>query len=110
MRRLQYSAEEDRRVHQLDRRRPLRRPTAHLQQGSQTTCVEMVDFGNVQDEQTDTFELLDPAPECVERGPTHHASRAVHNRYVLQAFDFKFEFHMLIHTNLLWKKFRAGCP
>jgi hypothetical protein len=65
----------------------------------------MVDFGNIKHQHADTFELLDPAPELVERCPAHHASRAVHDRYVLQAFDLKFEFHMSIHTHLLWKKF-----
>jgi hypothetical protein len=69
-------------------------------------CIQMVDFRNIKHQHADTLELLDPAPELVERCSAHHASRAVHDRRILQAFDLKFEFHMSIHTNLLRKKFR----
>jgi hypothetical protein len=51
--------------------------------------------------------LLDPAPKLVERRPAHHASGAVHDRDILQAFDLKFQFHMSVHTSLLWKKFHT---
>jgi hypothetical protein len=61
--------------------------------------------GNIQHQHADTSELLDPAPELIERRSAHHAARAVHDRYILQAFDLKFEFHIAIHTNLLWIKF-----
>jgi len=46
------------------------------------------------------IEPLDPAPELVERRSAHHAPRAVHDRYILQAFDLKSEFHVSVHTNL----------
>ena len=32
--------------------------------------------------------------------PPNHASGAVHDRHILQAFDLKSEFHLCIHTNL----------
>src|ERR1700692_4808973 len=104
--RLQQAAEEDWRVHQFHPHRVPHRPTAHEQQGSQTTGIQMIDFRNIKHQHADTLELLDPAPELVERYSAHHASRAVHDRHILQAFDLKFEFHMSIHTNLLRKKFR----
>src|ERR1700692_1650257 len=104
--RLQQAAEEDWRVHQFHPHRVPHRPTAHEQQGSQTTGIQMIDFRNIKHQHADTLELLDPAPELVERYSAHHASGAVHDRHILQAFDLKFEFHMSIHTNLLRKKFR----
>src|ERR1017187_3858008 len=106
MRRLQNFAEEMRRVHQFHLPTITHRPPTHQQQGSQTSCIQLLDFGNIKDQHADAFQLLDPAPELVERCSTHHASRAVHDRYVLQAFDLKIEFHMFVHTNLPWKKFR----
>ena len=106
MRGFQHSAEENRRIHQLQLGRVLRGPTADQEQGSQATGIELVDFGNIKYQHADTLELLDPAPEFVERGSADHASGAVHDRYVMQAIDLKFEFHMSVHTNLLWKKFR----
>src|SRR6266853_4678391 len=106
MRRLQQITEENRRVHQLHPHRVPHRPTAHEQQRSQATGIQMVDFRNIEHQHADTLELLDPAPELVERYSAHHASGAVHDRHILQAFDLKFEFHMSIHTNLLRKKFR----
>jgi hypothetical protein len=65
----------------------------------------MIDFRNVQHQHADTLELLDPAPELVKSHSPHHASGAVHDRYILQAFDLILEFHMSIHTNLLREKF-----
>lgn len=103
--RLEQAAEERRRVHQLQLRRSLHRPTAYQEQGSQTTGVELLDFGNIEDEHTDSAHLLNPAPQLVERTSSYHASRAVHDRYILQAFDLKFEFHMSVHTNLPGKRF-----
>src|SRR5580658_84691 len=103
---LEEPTEENRRVHQLQLRRLLHGPTAHQEQGSQATCIELIDVGNVKHQHADTLNLLDPAPELVESRSAHHASRAVHDRYILQAFDLKLEFHISLHTNLLWKKFR----
>src|ERR1700692_1199590 len=106
MRRLQQAAEEDWRVDELHPHRAPHRPTANEERRSQATGIEMVDFRNIKHQHADTLELLDPAPELVERYSAHHASGAVHDRHILQAFDLKFEFHMSIHTNLLRKKFR----
>jgi hypothetical protein len=105
MRRAQNFAEEMRRVHQFHLHTITHRPPTHQQQGSQTSGIQLLDFGNIKHQHTDTFQLLDPSPELVERCPTHHTPGAVYDRYVLQAFDLKFKFHMSVHTNLPWKKF-----
>src|ERR1700721_2168834 len=105
MRRLEQSAKESRGVHQLQPGRFLYGPAAHQQQRPQATGIQVINIRNIQHQHADMIELFDPAPELVERGSAHHASGTVHNRYILQAFDLKFEFHMSIHTNLLWKKF-----
>src|SRR5208283_5958803 len=107
MRRFQHDAKENRRIRQLHLRRLLHCPTAHQQQSSQATRIQLPDFREIKHQHPDTIELLDPAPELVERCPAHHASRAVHDCHVLQAFDLKLEFHISVHTNLPWKKFRA---
>jgi hypothetical protein len=52
------------------------------------------------------LELFDPAPEFVECGSAHHASRAAYDGYIVQAFDLVLKFHTSIHTNQPWKKFR----
>src|ERR1700681_4066893 len=106
MRRLQQAAEVDWRVHQLHPHRVPHRPTAHQQQGSQATRIQMVDFRNIKHQHGNTLKLLDPALELVGPYSPHNVSRGVYDRHILQAFDLKFEFHMSIHTNLLRKKFR----
>src|ERR1019366_6217682 len=106
MRGIQQSAKESRRVHQLQPCRFLHRPAAHQQQGSQAARIQLLDFGNIEHQYADTFELLAPAPELVKRCPAHHASRAVYDRHILQAFDLKLEVHMSIDTDHASKKFR----
>src|SRR6266852_1640420 len=69
MRGFEHLAEKNRWVHYLHLRRVPRRPTAHPQQGSQAARIQMVNFRNIQHQNADRFELLDPAPELVERRP-----------------------------------------
>src|SRR5271166_2318331 len=93
-------------IHQLHPGRPLHGPTSHEQKGSQATRIQLIDFRNIEHEYADAFQLLDLAPELVQRCPADHAPRTVHDRHILQGFDMILEFHMSSHTHLLWKKFR----
>src|SRR5580698_9537919 len=105
MRRVQNPVEEHWRIHQLHLCRFLHRPATHQQQRSQSASVELLDLRNVEYQHADALQLLDLAPELVERSTPHHATRKIHDRYVLQALDLELEFHMSIHTNQPGKKF-----
>ena len=62
MRRLEHPAEEQRRIHQLQLRVLLHSPTAHQQQRSQSSGIELPDFRNVEHQHSQAFRSLDPAP------------------------------------------------
>jgi hypothetical protein len=103
--RIQNAAEECRRIHQLNLCRVLHRPPAQHEQGSYTPSIQLRNFRNIQHQHTDATELFYPASQVVECDSSHHAAGTAHDRHTLQEFDLKLEFHMSIHTILLWKKF-----
>ena len=70
---IEYPAEEHRRIYKFQFGIFLHCPTAHPQQSAQSGGIELLDFRNIQHENAYAFQLLNPATQLVERGPTHHA-------------------------------------
>lgn len=103
--RVEQAAAEFWRVNQLQLYGTLHCPAAHEHQRSQASGVDLLNLGEIEYEHAETVELLNPAPELVERGSTDHAPGTLHDGHIFYAFDLVLKFHTFIHTHQPLEKF-----
>ncbi len=102
---LQHPQKKRRRIHELHLDSIASRPAPQQQQGTQTSSIELIDFGEIDYQHAEMIERLDPATKFIEGLPSHQASRAAHDGNAVLGFDLISQLHNVIHTQPAWDKF-----